>query len=68
VTALDSAVTVEAAGSRRDRLTIVIERPAARRPRRTIELSMDEAAMLAAELGRHLPAVTVTRRPPGGQR
>lgn len=67
MTGLDSAITVEPAEGRRGRLTVVIERPAARRKRRTFELSIDEAAILAVELGRHLPAVTVTRRPPGGQ-
>lgn len=61
MTRLDSAITVEPAAGRRDRLTVVIDRPAARRKRRTLELSMDEAAILAAALGRHLPAVTATR-------
>jgi hypothetical protein len=66
VTRLDSAITVEPAAGRRDRLTVVIDRPASRRKRRTLELSMDEAAILAAQLERHLPAVAVRRRVPEG--
>jgi hypothetical protein len=57
--ALDSAITVEPA-DRYGRLTVVIER----RKRRTFSLSMDEAAILAAQLERHLPVVTVARRAP----
>jgi hypothetical protein len=62
VTALDSTITVERPDGRRDRLTVVIER----RRRRTFELSMDEAAILAAQLERHLPAVAVRRHVPEG--
>jgi len=60
------AITVEPRQGRSGpRLAVVLD---GGKYRRTFSLSFDEAAMLAAELGRHLPAVTVTRRQPGGQR
>lgn len=65
MTALDSQVTVQPSAFVQGGLTVVIERPAARRKRRTLELSMDEAAILAAQLERHLPPVTVSRRDSG---
>ena len=55
----DTAVTVEPRQSRSGpRLAIVIEG----KRRQTLSLSLDQAAMLAAQLQRHLPEVTVTRR------
>jgi hypothetical protein len=64
VTALDSEVTVQPSAFGRGGLTVVIDRPMARRKRRTLELTMDEAAILAVQLERHLPPVTVSRRAP----
>jgi hypothetical protein len=53
---IDTMITVRRDGSR---LIVTIAR--GRKPR-LVSLSMDEAAILAAELQRHLPMVTVTRR------
>jgi hypothetical protein len=60
------AITVEQRRTRSGpRLAVVLEG----KRRRTFSLSFDEAALLVAQLERHLPAVTVTRiKARGGDR
>jgi hypothetical protein len=54
---VDSAIAVEPYGHG---VMVVIER----RKRRSFALTLDEAAILHAQLARHLPPVTVTRQEP----